>query len=82
MKKIQRQEYWSVIQPPSVGPTHWSDEGGDAEEGLRGALLLGRKGIEQDALAAGLQTAAGETLHDAKKDQLTRDSSPGHRARS
>jgi hypothetical protein len=49
---------------------HRNDEGGDAEEGLRSALLLGWIGIEQDALAAGLESAASETLHDAKKDQL------------
>ena len=61
---------------------HRCNESRDAEEGLRGALLLGRKGIEQDTLAGGLEPAAGKTLHHAEEDQLiqTRRHAAKHRA--
>ena len=46
-------------------PDHGSEQRGDAEERLGGALLFRRKRIEQHALAGGLQTAAGEALQHA-----------------
>ena len=50
------------------GAEDGGDERGDAEEGLRGALFFGWKGIEKNALAAGLKAAASEALEHAKKD--------------
>ncbi len=44
-------------------------ERGDAENRLRGALLFDGERIEQDALARGLQAAAGQALQHAGGDQ-------------
>ena len=57
-----------------VTPQGWSNHGrqqcGNAKEGLSGALLFRRKAIQQNRLAGGLKTAAGETLHHPEEDQL------------
>jgi hypothetical protein len=49
---------------------HRSKQCGDAKKGLGGALLLRGETIQQDALAGGLEAAAGQTLHHAEEDQL------------
>ena len=67
-----------MIQPPRVGPTHRCDERRKAEQRHRRALLLLREGVKQHALAAGLQTAAGQALEHAEYDQLAQ--AAGHAA--
>ncbi len=47
------------------------DEGRQAKERHRNALLFPGEGVQQHALAAGLQTAARQALDNAKQDKLT-----------
>ena len=51
-------------------PDDRREQGGDAEHRHGRSLLLPREGIQQDALAAGLQSAAGQPLQHAEQDQL------------
>jgi hypothetical protein len=57
MKKIQRHEYWSVIQPPRVGPTTGASRAARAKS-HRHTFPLAREDVEQHALAARLKAAA------------------------
>ena len=54
------------------------DQRRQAEQRHRHALLFPREGVQQHPLAAGLQTAARQTLDDAEQDQLTETA--GHSA--
>ena len=51
------------------GSDDGGEERGDAEDGLCGALFFGGEGVEEYALAGGLESAAGETLEDAAGDE-------------
>src|SRR6516162_6812130 len=70
--------------PPRVGVGYpapqgrtddWRNQGGEAKQGHRYALLFDREGVEQHPLTARLQTAARQALDHAKQDQLTETSS-------
>ena len=50
-------------------PDDGGEQRGDAEDGHGRALFFLREGVEQDALAGGLQAAAGEALQDARGDE-------------
>ena len=54
------------------------DQGSEAEQRHRHALLFRREGVQQHALAARLQTAARQALDHAEQDQLTETA--GHAA--
>ena len=70
-----------VRQPATQGRTDdRREQGRQAEQRHRHALLFPREGVEQNRLAAGLQTAACQTLDDAEQDQLTETA--GHSAQS
>ena len=60
-----------VRDPSAEGRAdHRRDQGGEAKERHRNALLFRGEGVQQHALAGGLQTAAREALDDAEQDQL------------
>ena len=66
----------SVRYPTAQGRTdHRRDQHSKAEQRHGYALLFPREGVQQHSLAAGLQTAARETLDDAEQDQLTQTAS-------
>ncbi len=81
-EKQRERAHWQIdIEDPPPGilignvTSHgWSDHGrqqcGNAKQSLGGALLLRGKAIQQNRLAGGLETAAGETLHYREEDQL------------
>ena len=60
-------------------PEHRRDQGRDAEERLRRALLLGREGVDQHGLRDRLQPAAAQPLEDAEDDQLRQRPAPARR---
>ena len=60
-----------MIQPPRVRTDDWGQQGSQAEQRHRNALLLDGKGVQQHALAGRLKTAPGQALQDAKHNQLT-----------
>src|SRR5208337_1080709 len=65
----------SVRYPTAQGRTdHRRDQHSKAEQRHCCALPFPREGVQQYPLAAGLQTAARETLDDAEQDQLTQAS--------
>src|SRR6202040_3273906 len=61
-----------VIRNPATEarPDDRRDQGSQAKQRHRGALLLPREGIEQHSLAARLQPAAREALDHAEQNQL------------
>ena len=62
-----------VRQPATERRTDdWRQQGRQAEQRHRHALLLAREGVEEYGLTAGLQTATCQTLNDAEQDQLTK----------
>ena len=61
-----------VRQPAAQGRTDdRRQQGRQAEQRHRHALLFSREGVQQNGLTAGLQTAPCQTLNDAEQDELT-----------
>jgi hypothetical protein len=79
-QRQQSHRYVDVEYPPPLvldrepaaerGTDDRGQQGRHAEERHRGALLLGGKRVQQDALARRLKAAAGEALQGAEKDDL------------
>ena len=60
MKKIQRQEKLSVIQPPSVGPMIGADHDAHAVDRHRHAVLSPRESFRPGSPARSAEAAAAE----------------------
>src|SRR5262249_21770383 len=59
----------AVRYPTTEGRTDdWRQQGGQAEQRHRYALLLAREGVEQHPLATWLKTAASQALQHAEQD--------------
>ena len=70
IRKIHRQSWLTHSQPAQRWPDDRGNQGRDAEQRQCGALFLRRKTVDQNSLAAGLQSAAGQALNDAEQDHL------------
>ena len=71
IKKIQRHEYESVIQPPKRRPDGRRHHDGHRVQSKRRRALGGWKGIHQDGLLARSQPAARDALQHSEEDQPT-----------
>src|SRR4029077_499545 len=70
-----------IRQPATQGRTdNRREQGRQAEQRHRDALLFSREGIQEYGLTAGLQSATRQALDDAEQDELTETA--GHSTQS